>query len=111
MLSNAIKYAPDAPLIDVVLTTEASAATISVRDQGIGIPRELQGRVFERFYRAVSLQQRAFPGLGMGLYIVAEIVKHHGGTIRVESEKGKGSTFHLTFPLTTSRGEISRGRE
>ncbi len=102
VLSNAIKYAPDAPLIEVVLNTSAEAVTISVRDQGIGIPRELQGRIFERFYRAiVPPQQRAFPGLGMGLYIVAEIVKHHGGTIRVESDKGKGSTFHIAFPRAT----------
>ncbi|GLV53626.1 hypothetical protein KDH_04780 [Dictyobacter sp. S3.2.2.5] len=99
VLSNAIKYAPDAPLIDVALNTEAEAVTISVHDQGIGISRELHGKIFERFYRAVPLQQRAFPGLGMGLYIVAEIVKHHGGTIQVESESGKGSTFHITFPL------------
>ncbi|GHO50606.1 PAS domain-containing sensor histidine kinase [Ktedonospora formicarum] len=99
ILSNAIKYAPGAPLIEVALTTSSKAVTISVRDQGIGIPRELQGRIFERFYRAVTPQQCAFPGLGMGLYIVAEIVKHHGGTIRVESEKEKGSTFHVTFPL------------
>nr|WP_244422371.1 PAS domain S-box protein [Ktedonobacter racemifer] len=103
VLSNAIKYAPDAPQIEVTLTTSAEAVTISIRDQGIGIPRELQGRIFERFYRAVPLQQRAFPGLGMGLYIVSEIVKHHGGTIRVESERGKGSTFHITFPLAASR--------
>ena len=111
VLSNAIKYAPNAPLIDVVLTTKASAVTISVRDQGIGIPRELQGKIFERFYRVVPLQQRAFPGLGMGLYIVSEIVKHHRGTIRVESERGKGSTFHLTFPLASSRDAVPRGRE
>jgi PAS domain S-box-containing protein len=103
LLSNAIKYAPYAPLIDMALNTEASAVTISVRDQGIGIPRELQRRIFERFYRAVPLHQRAFPGLGMGLYIVSEIVEHHGGTIRVESELGKGATFHLTFPLAASR--------
>ncbi|GHO58666.1 sensor histidine kinase [Ktedonobacter robiniae] len=111
LVSNAIKYAPDAPLIEVALTTEASAATISVRDHGIGIPRELQGRIFERFYRAVTPQQCAFPGLGIGLYIVAEIVKHHGGTIRVESEKGKGSTFHVILPLATSREEVTRNRE
>lgn len=111
VLSNAIKYAPDVPLIEVVLSTSTEAVTISVCDQGIGIPQELQGRIFERFYRAVALQQRAFPGLGMGLYIVSEIVKHHGGTILVESEKGKGSTFHITFPLAASREEVSRGRE
>ncbi|GHO81001.1 hypothetical protein KSD_87720 [Ktedonobacter sp. SOSP1-85] len=109
VLSNAIKYAPDAPLIDVALTTSLEAVTISVRDQGIGLPRELQGRIFERFYRAVTPQQRAFPGLGMGLYIVAEIVKHHGGTIRVESEKKKGTTFHVTFPLPPRGKRLPEG--
>jgi signal transduction histidine kinase len=107
VLSNAIKYAPDAPLIEVALNTSVEAVTISVRDQGMGIPRELHGKIFERFYRAVPLQQRAFPGIGMGLYIVAEIVKHHGGTIRVESERGKGSTFHVTLPLAASREEVT----
>ncbi|GCE19711.1 sensor histidine kinase [Dictyobacter kobayashii] len=101
VLSNAIKYAPCSPLIEVWLTHKAETVTISVRDQGIGIPQEVQGKIFERFYRAVPLQQRAFPGFGMGLYIVSEIVKYHRGTIRVESEQGKGSTFHLTFPLAS----------
>jgi signal transduction histidine kinase len=111
LISNAIKYAPDAPLIEVALNTSEEVVTISVRDQGIGIPREMHGRIFERFYRAVPLRQCAFPGLGMGLYIVAEIVKHHGGTIRVESERGKGATFHVTFPLAASREEVTRGRK
>ena len=101
ILNNAIKYAPDAPLIDVLLTRSADTVTISVRDQGIGIPQELQGKIFERFYRAAPMQQHSFPGLGLGLYIVSEIVKHHAGTIRVESEQGKGSTFHVTFPLSS----------
>jgi PAS domain S-box-containing protein len=111
LLSNAIKYAPDAPLIDVALHTEAEAVTISVCDQGIGIPRELQGRIFERFYWAVPPQQCAFPGLGMGLYIVSEIVKRHGGTIRVESERGKGSTFQVRFPLAARQSGRTRSIE
>jgi signal transduction histidine kinase len=95
----------------VALHTEAEAVTISVCDQGIGIPRELQGRIFERFYWAVPPQQRAFPGLGMGLYIVSEIVKHHGGTIRVESERGKGSTFQVRFPLAARQSGRTRSIE
>ncbi|GCE03437.1 sensor histidine kinase [Dictyobacter aurantiacus] len=100
ILSNAIKYSPSAPLIDVLLTTSGESVTVSIRDQGIGIPQELQEKIFDRFYRAAPLQQHAFPGLGLGLYIVAKIIKHHGGTIRVESELGKGATFHITFPLS-----------
>ena len=98
LISNAIKYSPQAYTIEVDIKTSKDAVTLSVHDQGIGIPREQREKIFERFYRAVAPNQRTFPGLGMGLYIVAEIVKHHGGTITVESEMGKGSTFQVTLP-------------
>jgi signal transduction histidine kinase len=71
-----------------------------VRDHGIGIPQEEREKIFERYYRAVDPSTHALPGLGMGLYLVAEIVKEHGGTITVESERGNGSTFQVTLPLT-----------
>lgn len=99
LLSNAIKYAPDAPLIKVEVSSSAETVTISVRDYGIGIPQELHKKIFERFYRASDISRRAVPGLGMGLYIVAEIVNRHRGCITVDSEVGKGSTFSVTFPL------------
>ncbi|HEU5380119.1 MAG TPA: PAS domain-containing protein [Ktedonobacteraceae bacterium] len=99
LLSNAIKYSPDADTVEIVIVTAIETVTVSVRDQGIGIPRELREKIFERFYRAVAQSQKVFPGLGMGLYIVAQIVKQHGGTITVESATGKGSTFHVTLPL------------
>ncbi|GHO68082.1 hypothetical protein KSC_069740 [Ktedonobacter sp. SOSP1-52] len=66
--------------------------------RGLGIPREQCDKIFERFYRADVARLRAIPGLGMGLSIVAEIVKGHGGTIVVDSEVGKGSTFTVTLP-------------
>ncbi len=69
-------------------------------DHGIGIPQEQRKKIFERFYRAVDPSTQGFPGLGIGLYLVAEIIKHHGGTIMVESAMGKGSTFHVALPLT-----------
>jgi signal transduction histidine kinase len=97
LLSNAIKYAPDASLIEVEVSNSAETVTIKVRDHGIGIPQEQREKIFERFYRAPDLSQRAVPGLGMGLYIVAEIVKRQGGNITVDSEVGKGSTFSVTF--------------
>jgi signal transduction histidine kinase len=98
LLSNAIKYSPDAKTVEVELSATAEAVTIRVTDHGLGIPREQRDKIFERFYRASDLSQRAIPGLGMGLYIVAEIVKRHGGTITVDSEVGKGSTFTVTLP-------------
>jgi PAS domain S-box-containing protein len=99
LLSNAIKYAPDAPLIEMDVSTSTETVTIRVRDHGMGIPKEQHEKIFERFYRAFDPSQRAVPGLGTGLYIVAEIVKQHGGTITVESEVGKGPTFSVTLPL------------
>jgi len=98
LLSNAIKYSPDAKTVEMDLSTSTETVTIRVRDHGIGIPREQRDKILERFYRASGPKQKAIPGLGMGLYIVAEIIKRHGGTITVESAVGKGSTFTVTLP-------------
>jgi signal transduction histidine kinase len=98
LLSNAIKYSPDAKTVEVEFSACDEAVTIRVRDHGLGIPREQRDKIFERFYRAAGFRQSAIPGLGMGLYIVAEIVKGHGGTITVDSEVGTGSTFTVTLP-------------
>jgi signal transduction histidine kinase len=99
LLGNAVKYSPDAKTIEVDLRTSEETVTVSIRDHGMGIPQELHEKIFERFTRGFDPSQKAFPGLGLGLYIVAEIVKRHGGTISVESQVGEGSTFHVTFPL------------
>jgi PAS domain S-box-containing protein len=98
LLSNAIKYSPDAQTVEMDLSASPEAVTIRVRDHGLGIPREQREKIFERFYRAAGPEQRGIPGLGMGLYIVAEIIKRHGGTIVVDSEVDKGSTFTVTLP-------------
>ncbi|WP_374226767.1 ATP-binding protein [Ktedonobacter sp. SOSP1-85] len=98
LISNAIKYSPGANTIEVAIETSEESVILSVCDHGIGIPREQREKIFERFYRAVAPYQHAFPGLGMGLHIASEIVKHHRGTITVESEMGKGSTFQVTLP-------------
>ena len=98
LISNAIKYSPNANQVGIDLSASPETVTVSVRDHGLGIPRELRDKVFERFYRAADPKKRAIPGLGMGLYIVAEIVERHGGTITVDSEVGKGSTFTVTLP-------------
>ncbi|EFH80117.1 ATP-binding protein [Ktedonobacter racemifer] len=98
LLSNAMKYSPDAKTVEVELSSSEEAVTILVRDHGLGIPREQCDKIFERFYRADIARLRAIPGLGMGLSIVAEIVKGHGGTIVVDSDVGKGSAFTVTLP-------------
>jgi PAS domain S-box-containing protein len=98
LLSNAIKYSPDAEIIEMILSATEDAVTIRVCDHGLGIPQEQQEKIFERFYRAEGIKQSMISGLGMGLYMVAEIIKHYGGTITVESAEGYGSTFTVTLP-------------
>ncbi|GCE31958.1 PAS domain-containing sensor histidine kinase [Dictyobacter alpinus] len=99
LINNAIKYSPAANEIEIDIINRAETVTVSIRDHGIGMTHEQQKRIFERFYRAVPSDQTSIPGLGIGLYIVSKIVKQHRGTISVESTPGKGSTFHVTFPL------------
>jgi signal transduction histidine kinase len=72
---------------------------IGVRDYGIGIPVEYQGRIFERFYRVPSSEHQRVPGAGLGLTLVAHIAKAHGGEVTVESTPGTGSLFALRLPV------------
>ncbi len=96
LITNAIKYGAGKP-IDITTKTDGKKAILSVRDSGIGIAAQDQERIFNRFERAVSVKQ--YGGLGLGLYITHEIVTAHGGTISVQSELGKGSTFTVELPL------------
>jgi len=95
LLSNAMKYGRGKP-IQVSLANNEHAASLSVRDCGIGIPVEEQARIFERFERAVSA--RIYTGFGLGLWIVRQIVDAMGGSIHVQSQPGKGSLFTVTIP-------------
>ena len=99
LLTNAIKYSPKAERVDVIIRPVSDIVTVSVRDYGIGIPKEHHSRIFERFYRVTSSPDNTFPGLGIGLYISHEIIQAHEGRIWVESEEGKGSTFFVSLPL------------
>jgi NO-binding membrane sensor protein with MHYT domain/signal transduction histidine kinase len=94
LLTNAARYGQGNP-VDVAVRTENGEAWLVVRDRGIGIAPEALQRIFERFERAAS---RNFGGLGLGLYIVRQIVEAHGGTITVQSELGVGSTFTVRLP-------------
>jgi signal transduction histidine kinase len=100
LISNAVKYSPQADKVDIFLTLSKACVCIQVRDYGIGIPEAYRDRIFERFSRgAYGASEQAFPGLGMGLYVTHEIVTHYGGDITVESEEGQGTTFSVTLPL------------
>ncbi len=98
LLTNAIKYSPDAHKVKVLVSEETDQAKVSVQDFGIGIDKEQQQKIFNRFYRVSGLEEKTFPGLGIGLYISNEIIKRHGGTLTVKSIKGKGSQFIFTLP-------------
>jgi signal transduction histidine kinase len=100
LLENAIKFGRGKP-IRVRLQATAEAARLTVQDEGIGIAAENLSRIFGRFERAVS--SRNYGGLGLGLYVCRTIVEAMGGTIAVQSELGKGSTFTVDLPLSGPR--------
>jgi len=99
-LSNAIKYSPGAKKVIIISDIVDHNVRLSVRDFGIGILPEQQKYVFDRFYR-VQESSKKFSGLGLGLYISAEIIKRHGGTVGVNSD-ANGSEFYFTLPLVDS---------
>jgi two-component system CheB/CheR fusion protein len=78
---------------------DAQYISLSIRDFGVGIQKRHQQKIFTRFFRVRSKDLDTYPGLGLGLYITADIVKRHGGTISVKSSTGKGSTFTVTLPI------------
>jgi two-component system CheB/CheR fusion protein len=98
-LSNAIKYSPNSAQIILTTLKEARRITLCVQDFGIGISKEKQEKVFDRFFRVSGSKEDTFPGLGLGLFISAEIIKRHNGTVSVKSIKNKGSTFCFSLPV------------
>lgn len=99
LLSNAIKFTPDGGSIEVRAMGQGEVAEISVQDNGVGIAPADQPRVFERFYQVEASLSRKHDGLGLGLSIAKGMIELLGGRIWLESEVGKGTTFHFTVPL------------
>jgi len=100
LVDNAIKYSGESRTVSVRAALEGPAVVIAVRDSGVGIRKEDLDKVFERFFRAGDELTRTVKGSGLGLTLVKEIVKAHGGKISVESEPGKGSVFSVRLPIT-----------
>jgi signal transduction histidine kinase len=98
LLTNAMKYSPQAEQIIVHLASTAEGLTVGVQDFGIGIPKAEQEKVFERFYRGTGRQHRIATGLGIGLFIASQVIEHYGGKLWVESVEGQGSTFSFWLP-------------
>lgn len=99
LIGNAIKYSPKGNQVTVTSYIADDMATVSIHDEGIGIKPQEQEKLFDRYYRVESNQMKNISGFGIGLYLSAEIVKRHEGTIWVQSELGKGSTFSFALPL------------
>jgi two-component system sensor histidine kinase BaeS len=97
LLSNAAKFSHRGGTARLEVGISYGQATLTVSDDGTGIPREEQARVFERFYRGTGASTRS--GSGIGLAVVSAIVAAHGGTVRLESEQGRGSSFRVELPL------------
>ena len=97
LLSNAIRYAAGAPL-EVSLFQEGDTAVLEVSDRGPGIPEEALPRIFERFERASEIRHHG--GLGLGLYVVRQIVQAHKGKVTVKNRPGGGACFTVRLPLT-----------
>jgi two-component system, OmpR family, phosphate regulon sensor histidine kinase PhoR len=100
LVSNAVRYTPAGGRIVIALGEEGDAIGFSVQDSGLGIPAEHIPRVTERFYRVDKSRSRETGGTGLGLAIVKHILVRHGGRLDIESEIGKGSTFHAVLPLS-----------
>ena len=99
LMGNGIKYSENGGSVTTRVRVQDGKAVISVADQGIGIPQEDQSRVFERFYRVEKGRARKNGGTGLGLAIVKHITQLYGGSVSLESEVGKGSTFTVTLPV------------
>jgi len=102
LINNAVKYSPENKNIIVSIESDGSLATVSVTDFGVGMSKQDQKFVFERFYR-VNGNDVLTPGLGMGLYIASEIIKEHKGEIKVKSKPNEGCVFTFSLPLVTDQ--------
>lgn len=113
LLSNAIKYSPENSKVEVRLAANAALHTafIEVKDQGAGISKEDQAKIFDKFFRTDGAESSGQAGLGLGLSIVREIARHHDGSVLVESMPGRGSKFSLVLPLLAAARASAAGTD
>lgn len=98
LLTNAVKYTPENGTVTFEIKSEDSKIIMKVSDTGYGIPKELQEKVFSKFFRGDNIKNKEPEGTGLGLYIVKSIIDHSGGEIRFESEENKGTAFYISYP-------------
>jgi CheY-like chemotaxis protein len=106
LLTNAAKYTDDGGRIEITVDDREREVAVSVRDNGIGIPKDEQGHVFDMFAQLQQPRGRTQGGLGIGLTLVKRLVELHGGRVDVASEPGQGSTFTITLPTIASATRI-----
>lgn len=99
LLQNAIKYSPEGGIVDLCLERQGTSLRLKIADQGIGIPTDALPRIYQRFYRAANVSRYQIGGIGIGLYVVREIITLHGGSIAVNSVEDQGSVFTVRLPL------------
>lgn len=109
IINNAIKYSPDGGTITVRLMSTHNEVTLSVQDQGLGVPQKSIPHLFDRFYRVDKARSRAQGGTGLGLAIAKEVIEMHHGRIWVNSIENKGSTFFVSLPYVEFYGEDEWG--
>jgi signal transduction histidine kinase len=107
LLDNAVKYSGIARDIDVILEREGDLAVVTVADHGVGIPKDEQAKIFDRFHRVSTGLVHDVKGSGLGLAIVRHIAEAHGGRIEVDSRPGEGSRFRLMLPFASSSAEAA----
>lgn len=107
LIDNAVKYSPNGGKVSLLVSERGDEGIISVRDEGIGVPREKQEKLFQAFFQ-VSPMISPTTGMGLGLHISQEIVRRHGGRIWFESEEGHGSTFSFSLRLAQANGELAQ---
>jgi signal transduction histidine kinase len=105
LMTNAVKFTPPGGHISISAREEGPNITVSVKDNGIGIPKEEQSRLFQPYSRIQSDRQKQ-PGLGLGLALAKQVVELHSGKIWVDSESGSGSTFYFTLPKRPTRPAV-----
>ncbi len=99
LLDNALRYTPAGGSVTISLNRDKKDVEFSIKDTGLGIPKDQQNRVFAKFFRAANVMRTDTEGSGLGLFIAKNIIEAHDGRIWFESEENRGSAFHFTLPI------------
>lgn len=105
LIDNALKFTPEGGSVRVLAEFQENNVIVSIEDTGMGIPREIQSQVFDRYFRAIEIKDK-IPGAGVGLSLVKAIVDRHRGRIWLRSEEGKGTTFYITLPVVADLSPV-----